>query len=152
MLDAPSLSNIFKICHKLIILCDSHKMMSFSSPDYRIFVVKDDHTFRQFFDCSYTPLVSDCVENLESFLIDGRIRHYQMPRYKQIHFLGKELTTDGGLEVATVDEKYVFDEKTLVLNPLQMYYSAILQREVDLQNGKQPDENNELFVFGVQTR
>jgi len=139
------LINLYKTCLSLEKLCEKESGIGLSAVQvgipWDLFVIKfgvltggpsdsskekDQTYYRYFLNCKYDPIDNDKEKSLEGCLSlrtkDGKLRHFEVERYKHIRVIGSELVSrEDGLKV--IDFAYNPDESD--------YYKIVFQHESD---------------------
>lgn len=154
--DVPTnnLIKIFQICQDLQGLCDKENGIGISAIQagipWKIFLIKGDgncpliekNKYAYFINCNYKNLGEEKVNSLEGCLsirsLDGRLRFFQVERFKNILLKGYRLSEDD-LKLYEVNEEINFAQQ-----------GNVFQHEIDHQLGKEGlifAKGKEVFIW-----
>lgn len=127
--DCPldDLPELYKLGLSMQIVCEREKGIGLSAVQvgvpYNFFVINQDDNYRFFLNCTYTPITQDREKYVEGCLslrdTAGKLRYFEVERFKQIHVKGKELVAEPQLQI-----------KDFELSPTD-YYKIVYQHEID---------------------
>lgn len=118
---------LFKLGLSMQIICEKEKGIGLSAVQIGIplnfFVVNHNNNYRFFINCTYTPLEPEKEKYIEGCLSlktpEGKLRYFEVDRFKNILIKGKELISDPVLKI--VDFEF---------SPTD-YYKIVFQHEID---------------------
>ena len=134
--DASLDTSHFRLCYRMAELCSDTNGIGLAAVQVgvpsKIFVVRGAQEYEFYLNCDYTPLSDEMTDSIEGCLsITHRgagnvhiIRHFLLRRYRKIRITGKQLTSDG---IVDVDRE------------LEGMYSTVFQHEIDHQKGVSVD-------------
>lgn len=155
--DAPTsdLVKIFKICQDLQELCEKEKGIGISAIQaglpWKIFLVKGDGNcplikkddYGYFINCDYKNIGDNKLMSLEGCLSirssDGRLRFFQLERFKKIILNGYRLLYNNGLILNKLEEEIDYSQQ-----------GNVFQHEIDHQLGVEgliSTKGKEVFVW-----
>jgi peptide deformylase len=123
-----NLPELYKLGLLMQAVCDKEKGIGLSAVQLGIpsnfFVLNyGQDNYRFFANCTYSSLSEDKEKYIEGCLSikspDGKLRHFEVERFKNIMVKGKELTSNPILEI-----------KDFELTPTD-YYKIVFQHEID---------------------
>lgn len=131
---------ILKVCQQLQLLCEKQKGIGISAVQvgipWKLFLIKGDGTlpslpknlYKYFLNCTYTATNDERVVSLEGCLSirspDGRLRSFQVERYKFIKIVGYTLNINSKIYLEKFDADIRIDQQ-----------GVVFQHEIDHQNG-----------------
>lgn len=128
-LDCPldDLPSLYKLGLFMQIVCEREKGIGLSAVQVGIplnfFVVNHMMNYRFFINCIYTSLAPEKEKYIEGCLSlktpEGKLRYFEVDRFKNILIKGKELLSEPALKI--VDFEF---------NPID-YYKIVFQHEID---------------------
>lgn len=154
------LAEIYKICLKMVAVCESNNGIGLAAVQvgipYNFFVIKGNKNYKKnnhdtygyFLNCKYElnfynsdNYNTEKVLSLEGCLslrsIDGRLRHYQVERYRSIILNGYRLYDDTKLDLVKIDNE-----------PIDGFEAVVFQHEIDHGHGKLiSDFGQEVFMY-----
>jgi len=153
--DTPidDLINLLKVCQQLQIVCEENQGIGISAVQvgipWKLFLIKGDgsldiikkNQYGYFLNCDYEPIDDEKILSLEACLSikdrDGKLRHFQVERFKNIKVYGSIIILDNSLKI----EKFFLELKT-------SQQSIVFQHEIDHQKGKLiSDLGKEIFIW-----
>lgn len=142
-----NLIEIYKISKEMEALCLKENGIGLSAVQVgiplKLFIVKNTkHKFDYYINTRYHPFTEDVIISLEGCLSirspSGQLRHFQVPRYREIMLNGYKLDLTGSdlhLDILK-DVKMINDQ------------SIVFQHEIDHQNGITIDQiGKEVFLW-----
>jgi peptide deformylase len=146
---------ILQVCQKLEILCEKENGIGISAVQvgipWKLFLVKGDGTcplipknkYGYFVNCTYQATDEERVVSLEGCLsirsLDGRLRFFQIERYRNIIMQGYMIHIDKKIDYKIIDVQIGTNEQ-----------GVIFQHEIDHQKGVLiSDIGKEVFVWNV---
>lgn len=137
------LAELYKLATYMQVICDREKGIGLSAVQVGVplnfFVVNYNGNYRFFANCSYLPLSEEkekFVEGCLSIKKDGKLRHFEVDRFKNIVVKGKELVADPDLKI-----------KDIELIPTD-FYKIVFQHEIDHEKLITIDQiGKELFLW-----
>lgn len=155
IIDTPinDLIDVLKIFQELQILCEENNGIGISAVQagipWKLFLVKGDGSldlikkdqYGCFLNCDYKSADDDKILSLEGCLSiknkDGKLRYFQLERFKNINVFGSMLTTEGSLKIENFSLKLGLGQQSIVF-----------QHEIDHQKGKLISEiGKEIFIW-----
>ena len=151
-LDEPM--KVFKVCQEMQAVCEAENGIGLSAVQvgiqWKLFIVKGDGTcpliprgeYGYFVNCEYEPVTDEQVVSLEGCLSlrspDGRLRSFQVRRFKEIKLSGSQLFFDCILHFEDIGDAPVDFTKE----------GIVFQHEIDHHRGLLISEiGKELFVW-----
>lgn len=143
-----NLSELYKLGLLMQAVCEREKGIGLSAVQvgvpFNFFIISFKNIYRYFINCIYTPISEDKEKYIEGCLsiksFDGKLRHFEVNRFKNILVKGKELVSEPTLEVR--DFEY---------NPID-YYKIVFQHEIDHSEGILISEiGKEIFLWSKFT-
>lgn len=125
------LPELYKLGLLMEVVCERESGIGLSAVQVGVplnfFIAKFTNSYRYFVNCKYMPSAENkekCVEGCLSIKgADGKFRHFEVERFKNIKVQGKELLVDPTLEL--VDFEFT---------PTEMLDAAVFQHEIDHAN------------------
>ncbi len=121
------LPELYKLGLSMQIICDKEKGIGLSAVQvglpYNFFVLNQNNNYRFLLNCTYTPLTQDKERYVEGCLSlrtpEGKLRFFEVERFKNIIVKGKELVTEPNLQI-----------KDFEITPTD-FYKIVYQHEID---------------------
>jgi peptide deformylase len=144
---------VYKVCQELKELCEQNKGIGISAVQagvpWKLFLIKGDGTcplvpdrqYGYFINCEYEAISEEQIISLEGCLSlrssDGRLRSFQVKRYRDIRLFGFILADDDSLRFKEVDCPISYLQEGIVF-----------QHEIDHQRSILISDNGkEIFVW-----
>jgi peptide deformylase len=138
-----NLADLYKLGLHMQTLCEKEQGIGLSAVQVGIpldfFIINYNQNYRFFANCIYSPLSEEkekFVEGCLSIKTDGKIRHFEVDRYKSIVIKGKELVSNPELQI-----------KDFEFTPID-YYKIVFQHEIDHSSQRTIDQfGKEVFLW-----
>jgi peptide deformylase len=125
------LSELYKLALSMQIICEKESGIGLSAVQlglpFNFFIINFHNNYRFFVNCTYVPITEEKEKYVEGCLSlktqDGKLRYYEVERFKAIVVKGKELIAEPILEI-----------KDIEIN-LNDFYKIVFQHEIDHQLG-----------------
>lgn len=135
VVDTPveNLMELYKTCQEMEKVCEDQKGIGLSAVQvgipWRFFIYKaEPDKFHYMVDCEYEPVDDEKAVSIEGCLSlrteAGKLRHFQLERYRKVRVKGKRLLTDGDLRLEDVE----FEE-------VDNIFGVVCQHEIDHHHG-----------------
>lgn len=127
--DCPldDLPELYKLALSMQIICEKEKGIGLSAVQVGVplnfFVVNFHNNYRFFINCTYTPKTEEKEKYIEGCLslktLEGKLRYFEVERFKDIVVKGKELIAETTLEIKDIEIS------------LSDFYKIVFQHEID---------------------
>jgi len=105
------LMDVYKVCQKMEMVCEQNAGIGLSAVQvgvpWRLFVAKDEKTYKYFVDCEYEPVGTNKSNSIEGCLSlrdsAGTLRRFLVERFDKVRIKGKQLLHEKDLELVDVD-------------------------------------------------
>jgi peptide deformylase len=131
-LDCPldDLPELYKLALSMQIICEKENGIGLSAVQVGVplnfFVVNFHNNYRFFVNCSYDSTNQEKEKYIEGCLslrtAEGKLRYYEVERFKEIIVKGKELTCEPNLQIKDIEMSFAD------------FYKVVFQHEIDHQN------------------
>lgn len=138
-----NLADLYKLGLHMQVVCEKEKGIGLSAVQVGVplnfFIINYNQVYRYFANCTYSPLSEEkekFVEGCLSIKTDGKLRHFEVERFKSVTVKGKELVLDQTLQI-----------KDIELTPLD-FYKIVFQHEIDHSFQRTIDQfGKEVFLW-----
>jgi peptide deformylase len=121
------LAELYKLGLSMQIICEKEKGIGLSAVQVGVplnfFVVNFYDNYRFFINCSYSPVTEEKEKYIEGCLslktLEGKLRFFEVERFKAVIVKGKELVSEPLLQIKDVEMN------------LTDFYKIVFQHEID---------------------
>jgi peptide deformylase len=135
-----NLIDLYEICQQMVVICEREKGIGLAAFQiglpWKVFIVKKPSGYEYYVDSEYEPIGTEKQTSIEGCLSlrnsSGKLRRFEVERYKSIHVIGKQLVVNdvGSLELIEVDFVSSGDMMTVVFQHEVDHHHGILAENV----------------------